>query len=38
MNDAAVARNFDFYHVRLARPSCALGSQQLEAFAANAAT
>ena len=37
VNDAAVARNFDFYHVRLARPSCALGSQQLEAFAANAA-
>ena len=37
VNDAAVARNFDFYHVRLARPSCPLASQQLEAFAANAA-
>ena len=37
MNDAAVARNFDFYHVRLARPSCALGSQQLEAYTAGAA-
>ena len=37
VNDAAVARNFEFYHVRLARPSCPLASQQLEAFAASAA-
>jgi len=37
VNDAAVARNFVFRHVRLARPSCALGSQQLEAYTAGIA-
>ena len=37
MNDPAVARNFVFRHVRLAWPSCALASQQLEAYAAGIA-
>ena len=37
VNDPAVARNFVFRHVRLARPSCALASQQLEAYAAGIA-
>ena len=37
VNDPAVARNFVFRHVRLAWPSCALASQQLEAYAAGIA-